>query len=77
MAGKRRDDLVGDGFDIECVGQCSHTRTLSEVMEGTSKGDITITSECPGHKADITTVLIDVRFRGQNGHQWHLPTVCF
>src|SRR5580658_6999023 len=34
MAGQSRDDLVGDGFDIESFGQRSHTRTLSEILEG-------------------------------------------
>src|SRR5262249_20643447 len=42
MAGKRRDDLVGDGFNIEHLGQCGHIRTLSEVMEGTSERNISI-----------------------------------
>jgi hypothetical protein len=46
-AGQRRDDLVGEGFNIEGLGQCGHIRTLSEVMEGTSEGSISITSECP------------------------------
>src|SRR6516165_11322173 len=40
MASQRRDDLVGDGFNIERLGQCGHIRTLSEV-------NISITSECP------------------------------
>lgn len=35
-AGQRRDDLVGDGSDVERFGQLSHTRTLFEVMAGTS-----------------------------------------
>ena len=34
MAGQRRDNLVGDGFDIERFGQCGHAWTLSEVLEG-------------------------------------------
>ena len=34
MAGQRRDNLVGDGFDIKRFGQCGHAWTLSEVLEG-------------------------------------------
>ena len=34
MAGQRRDNLVGDGFDIERFGRCSHARILSEALEG-------------------------------------------
>ena len=34
MAGQRRDNLVGDGFDIERFGQCRHAWILSEVLEG-------------------------------------------
>jgi hypothetical protein len=34
MAGQRRDNLVGDGFDIERFGQCRHASILSEVLEG-------------------------------------------
>jgi hypothetical protein len=34
MAGQRRDNLVGDGFDIERFGQCGHAWIRSEVLEG-------------------------------------------
>ena len=42
MSGQRRDDLVGNGFNIGRLGQCGHVGTLSEVIGWTSEGNISI-----------------------------------
>ena len=47
MPNQRRDDLVGNGFDIERFGRRTHTRTLDEGLGTTSRANPNIVGECP------------------------------
>jgi hypothetical protein len=65
MPNQRRDDLVGNGFDIERFSLRTHTRTLDEVLGATSRAHLNAVSEYSSRpEADAIPSRLRVRYQG-------------